>query len=110
LQPIVENSLIHGFKHKGGDGAITINGRIENETVIFEIIDDGIGIKEDELSRIRGNLVEKFQQKGNSYGLFNVNNRLLLYFGKPFGVEIESVFGERTCVRLTIPVLTDPQN
>jgi two-component system sensor histidine kinase YesM len=110
LQPIVENSLKHGFEHKGGDGIIRINGRRENETVIFEIIDDGVGIKEDELSRIKNNLVTKFQQKRNSYGLFNVNNRLLLYFGKPYGVEIESVFGEFTCVRLVIPILNEPQN
>jgi len=44
IQPIVENAIIHGVVPKKKDGEITINFSTKNDTIICEIIDNGIGI------------------------------------------------------------------
>lgn len=103
LQPIVENSIIHGLQ-ENIKGLITINIYIENDDVHFEINDDGKGMSSEELNRIRLYIDDTSQKdKSNSIGLKNVNERIKLKYGELYGVKIDSEVDVGTSVTIIIP-------
>ena len=81
------------------DGLFTRN--IHGERVCFSVEDNGVGIKQDKLEKLRSQL-EKFEE---GYGLKNVHNRVRLTYGEEYGVKIESVFGKGTRVLVYIPII-----
>ncbi len=107
LQPIVENSIYHGLKNKRGKGHIAIQGRIKEDRLIISIRDNGVGIPKEKLDSIfcgRDVNQDNNKDKGG-FGLKVTNERIKLYFGTEYGVEIHSVFGEGTVVTITLPTL-----
>lgn len=62
LQPIIENSIIHGFEKKTGLGLLTIIGKRVDDKIIFTVSDDGIGMSKDKINRI----LNQNQLKSNS--------------------------------------------
>ena len=101
LQPIVENAIYHGIKYISHKGLIQIRGAIAGNTIVLEVIDNGNGMSEEELNHI----MEKRpgNEKNNGVGVYNVENRLQLYYGKNYGLHYESKKGEGTQVKITIP-------
>lgn len=53
LQPLVENALYHGIKNKRGKGKILITGKKQGDKIIFQVIDNGKGMTEEELNSLR---------------------------------------------------------
>ncbi|WP_256757737.1 sensor histidine kinase [Cohnella sp. WQ 127256] len=110
LQPIVENALLHGIrKAKTKTGIITIKAFKENEDLVLEVTDDGIGMDEKRAQRL---LTEPINEKetdstGSSYGLFNVNERIKLFSGPTYGLVIRSRLGEGTTVTVRLKALTE---
>lgn len=102
LQPIVENAIYHGIKDKQDNGVIRVDGRLEEGSVVFEIWDNGKGMSPEKLGCIRENL-NKASVEG--FGLNNTNERIKLFFGDQYGIEIESVENIFTRVKVTIPVI-----
>lgn len=100
LQPIVENAIYHGIKYKEGTGHITITLGDRGESLCFTIEDDGIGMTEEEV----GNLLA--HQKDSGVGMRNVDDRVKLYFGADYGIDIDSEIDEGTTVTITIPKMT----
>jgi len=102
LQPVVENSIIHGISAKSGQGLIEIKGFIQNEQVIFTITDDGTGMSESEIENL---LNEKKDNKNqfSGIGINNVKERIELYFGREYGIEIESLKSYFTTVKIILP-------
>jgi len=100
LQPIVENSLVHGLEEKTGSGHLYIRASGTGDYLEYEIRDDGLGIPKEVLAKILTGDVSEDQ-----IGLVNVRRRLRLYYGNDFSFEIES--GESTGTRVYIrhPVL-----
>ena len=102
LQPIVENSIIHGFEGEHANGTITID--IQQNTdcaIIIEVTDNGIGMTCDEIKDVKKGLKAPhngFKQK--HYGLWNVNQRLKDAFGSKSGLSLESEFGVYTLVTI----------
>jgi two-component system sensor histidine kinase YesM len=107
LQPLVENALYHGIKNKRGGGKIVVNGRqVDPRTVVFEITDTGIGMHPEKLAQIQSALengIETVDSEDRGYGIFNVNKRVELYYGKQYGLTIDSKFQQGTTVRLRLP-------
>jgi len=103
LQPIVENSIDHGVSDNRSAILIDVDGRMEQNRIIFEITDNGPGIEESKLRDIRQTIVGKGELNG--IGLKNVNDRIKLYFGEEYGLRIASIFGEGTKVTVTIPAI-----
>lgn len=90
LQPIVENAIEHGIDHKkNGRGLLRVTGRLSGDTVEFRIADNGSGMAESEVSRILAEDTE-------GYGLKNVQSRLQLWYGEPYGIEVNSMAGRGT--------------
>lgn len=106
LQPFIENAIYHGIRNKYGsaDGVVTIRGRLINEHVVFEVEDNGLGMTPEQLSRLLIN-DEGGELRNQGIGISNVNERIKLYFGHEYGIQIRSEIEAGTCVTITIPKL-----
>lgn len=103
IQPLVENALYHGIKNKRGSGKIVISGKKEEEYFLIRIEDNGIGIREERLEEVRNGIKRRTLTENAIYGLYNVNERIRLNFGEPYGISIESTYGEGTVVSILLP-------
>ncbi|AOZ94772.1 histidine kinase [Paenibacillus crassostreae] len=111
LQPIVENALYHGIKNKRRKGLIRISAREEQKGIFTLIVeDDGIGITSERMKQIQTRLDVSSSQElieddiTIGFGLYNVHQRVRLYYGQHYGVTIESVELQGTRVSLRIPI------
>ncbi len=101
LQPIVENAIYHGIKFKDTMCLLRVCGYAEGDDIIIKISDNGVGMTEEALSHIFDE--RKISFKSNGVGVYNVQMRLQLYYGKNYGISYESVPGEGTTATITIP-------
>lgn len=101
LQPIVENAIGHGIRERDGSGHIRITGGLTDQSMWFEISDDGIGIEPNKLAELNQALQSTDQRQ--SIGLFNVNERVKLRYGVQYGLTLVSVYHQGTTVRLVLP-------
>ncbi|UKS29485.1 histidine kinase [Paenibacillus sp. HWE-109] len=108
LQPIIENSIMHGLNLKlnsGGFANIILNSYLDdNNTHIISIYDNGGGIA----SPIMENIMEHHSNivsDSTQIGLYNIHKRIRLQYGEPYGIEIQSVVGEYTNVKFILPVI-----
>lgn len=111
LQPLVENALYHGIKQSEKKADLIVRGYVRKKEIIIEVFDSGVGMKEDKLKRIQEKLAEKEVISSErfvheSFGLYNVNERIHLYYGENYGIMIESTEGEYTQVTVTLPKLS----
>ncbi|MEC3607388.1 sensor histidine kinase [Bacillus glycinifermentans] len=103
LQPIVENAIYHGIKEKKGPGHISIKGEEADGCLIIRVEDDGAGMDASALERISRQL--KMRESTEGYGMINVHERILLTFGEPYGLTVESQKGAGTSVTIRLPIL-----
>lgn len=101
LQPLAENALYHGVKEKRGKSMIRITCETQGEIVVIRVQDTGIGICGERLEELRKALTSR-QRIG--FGLSAVQERLQLFFGEPYGMQVFSEFGKGTCVEIHIPI------
>ena len=103
LQPVVENSITHGFDGLDKQiGEITVTGFIEGDRLIFEVTDNGQGMDEQTIEAV---LKGEKRSGHRSIGVSNTHRRLRLNFGESYGVQIQSEKGKYTKVRLNLPVI-----
>jgi len=100
LQPLVENALYHGIKHKRGGGSITIKCNATHDLLIISVRDTGIGMTKEKLDQVRNTTKDDVKP---GYGLVNVFERLRLYYENEINFDINSVYSEFTEVKFTIP-------
>lgn len=99
LQPFIENSINHGLWDDEGKINIIIKIYRNHNKIVFEVIDDGMGMSKEKLSK----LLNDINNITVGYGIRNVNNRIKLHFGEEFGVQIFSKLGVGTQVKILIP-------
>lgn len=102
LQPLVENAIVHGLEKKKEGGEVLIRGYKNGNTVIVEVIDNGVGMERDILERFSDLNQEKMGCTA-SLGMLNVDLRFKRYFGPNYGLTVESEPGCGTRVKLTFP-------
>ena len=106
LQPIIENSLIHGIEPKEGRGLIIVKGFMDGNDVNISVTDNGVGILEENIETILNrDGPNQNRERFNSIGIANVQERIKLYFGEKYGLNIESSPGVFTTVTITIPAV-----
>lgn len=103
LQPVVENSILHGILEKESkSGTIVITGWMENEDVVLLVSDDGVGIPPEILSTIlSGN--GNSQSGGTNIAVYNTHRRLQILYGNDYGLTYSSKPGEGTEVEIRFP-------
>ena len=108
LQPIVENALYHGIKNKRRGGKIWVRARKNAQTqVVIEVQDNGVGFTTYKLAQIQERLNDESYEISlteEGFGLANVHKRIKLYYGKQFGLSIQSQYLEGTLVTVVIPL------
>ena len=107
LQPIVENSIVHGLAEKEDDiGHLTVRLKASEDCLIFTVEDDGRGMTEEEIRQL---LTPRERAEGDntSIGVENVLSRLKLNFGSRYGIRMESQPGQYTKTILTIPLMNE---
>lgn len=108
LQPLVENALYHGIKNKRNGGTITVRAqRVGEDLVRLEVQDDGVGFTPYKLTQIREMLnddIGEISLKEGGFGLENVNKRIKLYYGKQYGLYVQSEYLAGTQVVARIPL------
>lgn len=102
LQPLVENSVIHGLRYKEGEGTINISVQRERQEVRLVIEDDGVGINLETMRAVKN---PEFVGSNNGLGLKNIEERLLNIYGR--GLDIKSSPGAGTTVTISIPLEDD---
>lgn len=102
LQPLVENSINHGFANIKHGGEIFIKICMCDDGVIFKVIDNGKGLSRDPLKR---NDEKSDIQIG--YGVYNVNQRIVLEYGEGYGVKYEETPGGGTTAIVKIKRITE---
>lgn len=114
IQPIVENSIVHGLEEKESGGIIKISSQKTEDELIIEIFDNGIGMSAKQISTIfDNNTLFASGQHGEMrthIGLNNVHNRLKFYYGEKYGLEIQSKEGEFTNVILHFPIVKSSES
>ena len=108
LQPLVENALYHGIKYKRAMGKITITGNMQEKRIVLIVQDNGVGMDPDKLAHLRREIERPCKDTEGGFGLANVNERIRMYFGDYYGMQIDSVQGQGTTVTVTIPALQIP--
>lgn len=104
LQPIVENSILHGIMEKPEkQGTIVITAWTEEEDIVLLISDDGVGIPEDILANILSEDC-KNTSRGSNIAIWNIHKRLQILYGENYGLTYSSTFGEGCEVTLRIPL------
>lgn len=110
FQPVVENSLIHGLEYGNCGDEISLSARVSQDMLLIVISDNGKGISQDRLTKLRGRLQEEttFTELGHrekeSIGLKNIQSRVELYYGKGYGLSINSVEREGTKIEIRVPI------
>ena len=101
IQPVVENSIIHGIEAIDRPGKIEIYTEEDNQVYTIIVEDNGPGIEEEELKEIRMGLNETEEQEDMGYGILNPHLRLRLKFGDNAGLVIENrkVTGTRVFIK-----------
>lgn len=107
IQPIVENAIIHGIEDKVGKAHLMIKGWRENDKIIFDIRDDGVGISQTDLERIQ-DITHSIVRDSDSIGIANVDKRIKLYYGEEYGLDISSIKNIGTVTRITMPFSDSP--
>ena len=96
IQPFIENAFFHAFPN-GREGFLNIFIQTEEEKVIIQLSDNGVGFPHEAL--------EKREDKLSGVGIRNVSDRIEGMFGGEYGVKIHSTLGEGTVVRIELPVI-----
>ncbi|GMA98456.1 sensor histidine kinase [Pelosinus sp. IPA-1] len=106
LQPLVENAIYHGINARRGGGKIIITGSVKEGKLYFSVVDNGIGITKEKLKEIRELLDSNHVEPAAAgFGIFNVNERIRLSFGKEYGLIYTSVYEEGTKVEVWHPLI-----
>jgi len=103
LQPIVENSIFHGYRGGRISGEIHIHAVTEDADAVVDIIDFGRGMHPEQVQNVLNSESEHGRNRPK-IGLFNIHQRIQILHGKPYGLHIITSPAEGTVVRMKLPL------
>ncbi len=103
LQPIIENAINHGLRLMVDEGLIVVRVFREGDDIIFRVTDNGVGMSPEQVKAV----MERGPDSGTGIGIRNVNDRLKIYFGKEYGLTIESEVDVGTTVEIRMPMVKE---
>lgn len=105
IQPIVENSIVHGLE-KAKYLMIQINGRSHGSYFVLCVEDNGPGMNDEQLTALRS-LLNDENARPERIGLYNVHRTAQLLYGKGYGLTLDSIEGKGTKVVLKLPIVLE---
>lgn len=110
FQPIVENAIFHGLEKSKTRCEIVLYARRKEGNVLFVISDNGVGMDDATLARVRQTIYAPAPHSGEEdergIGLRNVHERIVLHYGAACGLFIHSAPGKGTHVELKLPLIS----
>lgn len=106
IQPLVENAIAHGLEDTGEDGHIIVRVRPSKDRtlLICHVFDNGIGMSHETMERVLAQMHTPSKHSTHGVGLYNIDNRIRLFYGEEYGLTIRSKEHWGTCVTVTIPL------
>lgn len=115
LQPLIENSIKHAFTDFEGQMLITLNAKLIDNDLILTLVDNGSGMSEEKILQLRQTLAElpdyqvmhvhELNRYSIGMGIKNVHDRLRMYYGDKYGLEISSGLEKGTRINVRIPAV-----
>lgn len=107
LQPIVENSVVHGYRNFKNKCRINISARLEENRIRILIRDEGEGLSEERFAELNEQLKNPDQEKESVGGieniaLININRRIKYYYGRDYGLSLSAAASHGLEVEVTI--------
>ena len=104
LQPLVENSVTHGFAGYCDDGVISIRAYAEDDVCFIIVQDNGIGMEQEEVEKLQAVLkLPACPKEHRHFGLYNIHRRITQNYGEKYGLTIESELSEYTRITVRVP-------
>lgn len=103
LQPLVENALYHGIKLCDRKCILMIQVLSHGDRIEIEVLDNGAGMDAETLESVRKAMEHKGDNRANSYGVVNVNDRIQILAGQEYGLRLTSEKGVGTSARIVLP-------
>lgn len=100
LQPLVENSIIHGIGNKINGGKVKIVVEKTNENLCYIVEDDGIGTDQEVIRK----KLEEYTEAQDTFALSNINQRIKYKYGKNYGIKFYSEINIGTRVKVILPL------
>ena len=102
VQVFVENAFLHGLENISDNRCFSLDAHIEDEKLVITVCDNGCGIDEETLAKIRNG--EPIESKKGGMGIKNVLSRLKYYFEDDYTFRITSVPYTETKIKLILPI------
>lgn len=102
VQPLVENAIYHGMEFMDGDGEILVSAYTSGEDLYISVKDNGPGMTQEMVDKLLSGQVTS-TSKGSGIGVANVDERVRLYFGREYGLQIHSEPDEGTEMVIHLP-------
>jgi len=103
IQPLVENSIVHGLENKPGGGCIRVAITAKNDMLCIDVSDNGAGMEPENLEKLRNDLANSESSINGHIGLVNVNRRIILSYGSGFGLHVSENAGSGLFVQMLLP-------
>jgi len=109
LQPVVENSIIHGFREIPSEGRLTITIARCEDAISISVKDTGLGMTEQQVTELLSDKT-KDSKRYSHIGISNINQRIKLHYGKEYGLSIHSRLNSGTEVIIVYPCEKEESN
>ncbi|MCA5960987.1 hypothetical protein LC724_12015 [Blautia sp. RD014234] len=103
LQPLIENSILHGLKNKEGDKKIILGGEPRENYMVITVYDNGIGMDTEEMNKMLWNKEYDALSQDSTVGLANIHHRIQLLYGNVFGIRFKKAEDGGTLAELWLP-------
>lgn len=109
LQPIMENAVVHAFGDASSGYFIRIHSSACDNVLHILVEDNGRGMEKNELHSLQLSL-NRDEAPDESIGLVNVNQRIRLFYGESYGLQISSTPGKSTRIEILLPLRNHSEN
>jgi sensor histidine kinase YesM len=100
VQPFVENALLHGISDMLDEGIVRVAARSAGDCIEIVVSDNGCGMPEQRAAEVMSG---DYTRISGGYGVYNVHERLQMYYGEEYGIRLESAVDAGTSVVVRIP-------
>ncbi|MCQ2573238.1 MAG: histidine kinase [Treponema sp.] len=106
LQPLIENAFVHAIEKTENDALLKVFAEVSEDRIVLSVQDFGEGMSEDQLKRIKDYLADSTYERDSkgSIGLKNIQQRLTVFYGEEYKVQINSKLGEGTTISVPVPL------